>query len=316
MTSSELVLMLQQESPLFSRVKSSTLAAHLGNASRTPLAPGQILLVPGQENDRIYIVLSGRLRAQLNLDETMTPIALFGLGECVGEMSMFEDNLVSAYVIAVTECELLSIAHSAVWAILDESLQASHNMLNILAVRMRTSNRLLAKAVETAPGYEALDYIDPITGIYNRHWLAENTTRLIHRHTINQQPCAFILVRTNNVAQYGARVGALGSDQAQRTIAQAMLRCLRPNDVSVRLSEDQFATFLPQSTPEKIDAVIARLDEELAAASISTPAGDALPSLTLSFGATTVNPQDSLNDLIARAQESMRRREFTAARSR
>lgn len=313
MTSSELILMLQQESPLFSRVKSSTLAAHLGNASRTRLAPGQILLVPGQQNKRIYIVLSGRLRAQFNLDEDMTPIGLFGLGECVGEMSMFEDNLVSAYVIAVTECELLSIAHSDVWAILDESLQASHNMLNILATRMHASNRMLAKAIETAPGYEPLDYIDPVTGIYNRHWLTENTMRLIHRHTINRQPCAFILLRLNNVAQYGARYGTLGSDQAQRTIAQTMLRCLRPNDVAVHLGEDQFATFLPQATADKVDAVIARLGEELGAASISTPAGDALPPLALSFGAATVEPQDTLDDLIARALESLRSKQATAA---
>ncbi len=311
MNSSELILMLQQESPLFSRVKSSTLAAHLGNTGRIRLAPGQILLVPGQQNGRIYIVLSGRLRAQLNLDENMTPIALFGLGECVGEMSMFEDNLVSAYVIAVTDCELLSIAHSDVWAILDESLAASHNMLNILAVRMHASNRLLAKTLETAPGYEALDYINPVTGIYNRHWLAENITRLIHRHTINEQPCAFILVRADNISHYAARFGALGSDQAQRTIAQTLLRCTRPNDTSVHLSDDRFATFLPQSTPEKVDAIIARLGEELRAACISTPTGDALPPLTLSFGATPVKAQDTLDDLIARALRSMHGKQAT-----
>jgi diguanylate cyclase (GGDEF)-like protein len=306
MNSSELILMLQRESPLFSRVKSSILAAHLGKATRTKLVAGQILLVPRQQNGHVYIILSGRLRAQLNLDENMKPIALFGLGECVGEMSMFEDNLVSAYVIAITDCELLSIAHADVWAILNESLQASHNMLNILAERMRSSNRLLAKTMENTPGYEALDYINTVTGIYNRRWLAENTARLIHRHTINHQACAFILLRVNNFEQYGVKFGSLGSDQAQRTIAQAMLRCLRPNDVAVHLSENQFAVFLPQTKLENVSTVIDRLQDEIGAANIATAEGDALPPLSISFGAAPVNAHDALDDLIARALDTMR----------
>ncbi len=306
MNSSELILMLQQESPLFSRVKSSTLAAHLAKSTRTKLVAGQILLVPGQRNNRVYIVLSGRLRAQLALDESLKPIALFGLGECVGEMSMFEDNLVSAYVVAITDCELLSIAHSDVWAILNESLQASHNMLNILAVRMQTSNSLLAKTVENAPGYEALDYIDTVTGIYNGRWLAENIARLIGRHTINRQPCVFILLRLNNFGEYAAKYGSLGSDQAQRTIAQAMLHGLRPNDIAVHLSESQFAIFLTQSGPETAATVMHRLEDEVSEANISTPAGDPLPALFLSLGATPVSPRDTLDVLIERAQATMR----------
>ncbi len=305
MNSSELIIMLQEESALFNRVKSSLLAAHLGKATRTRLAAGQILLIPRQRNDRIYIVLSGRLRAQFNLDENMKPIALFGLGECVGEISMFEDNLVSAYVIAATDCELLSIAHADVWAILNESLQASHNMLNILANRMHSSNRMLAESMENVAGYEALDYISTVTGIYNRRWLSENTLRLASRYTLNQQSCAFILMRANNFEQYGRHFGSLGTDEAQRTIAQTMLRCLRPNDVAAQLSDYQFAAFLPQTSVENVPAVIARLKEEIGEANIVTPAGDSLPPISLSFGASEVNANDTLDDLIAHALKAM-----------
>jgi diguanylate cyclase (GGDEF)-like protein len=305
MNSSELVVMLQQESPLFQRVKSSTLAAHLGDATRVKLVAGQILLVPGQRNDRVFIVLSGRLRAQLNLDEKMNPIALFGLGECVGEMSMFEDNLVSAYIVAVTDCELLSIAHPDAWAILNESLQASHNMLNILSERIRISNSALAKTMENTPGYEALDYINTVTGIYNRRWLAENTERLVHRHTVNQQPCSFILVMVDNFDQYGAQYGTLGSDQAQRTVAQVLLHCLRPNDVAAQLSESQFAVFLPQTRLEDVNKVMQRLRAEIGETTIVTPAGDSLPALSLSFGACQINAHDTLDDLIARVHDAI-----------
>jgi diguanylate cyclase (GGDEF)-like protein len=305
MNSSELIIMLQQESPLFQRVKSSSLAAHLANATRVKLSAGQVLLVPGQHNDRIYIVLSGRLRAQLNLDEKMNPVALFGLGECVGEISMFEDDIVSAYVVAATDCELLAVSHSEVWAILNESLQASHNMLNILSERLRTSNSILAKTMENAPGYEALDYINTVTGIYNRHWLDQNMARLIHRHTVNQEPSTFILVVVDNFEQYGTQYGSLGSDQAQRTVAQVMMHCLRPNDVAAQLSESQFAAFMPQTRLENANAVMFRLQEEIGETAIVLPTGDALPQLSLSFGACQINPNDTLNDLIARVRKAI-----------
>ena len=304
MNSAEIISLLQ-ESPLFRRVKSSFLASMLMKTSRVKLVPDQILLTPGKINDYVYIVLSGRLRAQINVDDTR-PIALFGLAECVGEMSMFEDNQVTAFVIAVTECELLAIRHADVWAILNESLQASHNMLNILANRMISSNRMLADSMESLHGYEAMDYINTITGIYNRRWLGENMGRLIHRHTITQQPSAFILLKVDNFAQYDSMFGSLGCDQAQRSIAQTMLRCLRPNDMAAHLSEDQFAIFLPHTRPENVPIVTGRLTEEIAQTTIVTPSGDALPPVSLAVGAVQVQATDTLDSLLVRAHDVIR----------
>ncbi|TNC97606.1 MAG: diguanylate cyclase [Gallionellaceae bacterium] len=185
------IIELLQESPLFQKVKSSTLSSLLTNTTLVRLAAGQILLTPGQHNDRIYIVLSGRLRAQLNADDA-DPLALFGIGECVGELSMFDDSQVSAYVVAVTDCQLLAIEHVEAWSVLNRSLQASHNLLAMMANRIRSSNRTLAQWAEQAQSFGALNYVNNITGLYNRHWLAENIGRLILRQTKNHQPIAFV----------------------------------------------------------------------------------------------------------------------------
>ncbi len=265
----------------------------------------QILITPGQQNDHIYIVLSGRLQALINVYDTK-PLALFGLGECVGEMSMFDDNNASSYIIAATDCELLSIPHTDAWAVLNESLQASHNMLAILGDRIRSTNRTLAESMGYMHSYEALDYNNPVTGIYNHRWLTENTSRLIHRYTVNHQPCVFILLKVDNFGQFTARFGSLGSNQAQRTIAKAMLGCLRPNDVVAQLSEDQFAIFLPHTEYENTDRVIGRLLEAIEQMTIATPSGDALPHITVSVGISQPQPGDVLDNLITRANSLMR----------
>lgn len=300
------IIDLLQESPLFQKVKSSTLATMLMNTTRIRLAAGQTLLAPGQHNDRIYLVLSGRMRAQLNLDDAK-PLALFGIGECVGEMSMFDDNQVSAYVIATTDCELLTIEHTEAWAVLNRSLQASHNLLALLANRIRSTNRTLAEWKENVQSYGALNYVNPVTGMYNRHWLSNNIGRLILRHTKNQQPCAFLILKVDNFGLFNTRYGRLGSERAQNSIAEILQQSLRPNDVAVHVDADLFSVFLPQTEKDSADAVADRLLEEIDQLVIGLPNGDALPPVTLSIGTGLPQPDDTLDSLIARTLPAIRR---------
>jgi len=282
------------------------------NTTQIKLAPGQILLTPGQHNDRIYVVLSGRLRAQLNAGDAK-PLALFGMGECVGEMSMFDDNPVSAFVIATTECTLLAIEHKEAWSVLNRSLQASHNMLAMMANRIRSGNRTLAESMRYAQSYEALNYVNPVTCFYNRHWLAENIGRLILRHTMNQQPCAFILMTVDNFGLMVAGFGGLGSEQAQHTIAETILRCLRPNDIAAHIDTDQFAIFLPQTEKDSAQVVAGRLLEEIDQMVIGTPSGEALPAVILSIGVGLPQSNDTLDTLIARTLPVMHRAKHSVA---
>ena len=300
------IINLLQESPLFQKVKSSTLVTMLTNSTQVKIAAGQILLTPGQPNNRIYVVLSGRMRAQLYAEDTK-PLALFGIGECVGEMSMFDDNLVSAYVIAITDCELLAIEHVEAWSVLNRSLQASHNLLAILANRIRSSNRTLSEWVEFAQSYGALHFVNPITGIYNRNWLSENIGRLILRHTMNRQPSALILLKVDNFGQIESGFGRLGSEQAQRSIAEAIVECLRPNDIAAQINSDQFAIFLPQTGRENVHVVADRLLEKIDRMVIGISSGDALPPVILSIGFALPQPDDTLDSLLARTPPAMHR---------
>ena len=302
MNSTEVIILLQ-ESALFKKVKSSLLASLLMNSAHIKLVAEQILLTPDQQNNHIYIVLSGRLSAQINLYDSK-PLALFGMGECVGEMSMFDDNHASTYVIAATDCELLSIQHTDAWAALNESLQASHNMLTILANRIRSGNHILATYMDMRVD-NVLEYINTVTGMYNRRWLSENALRMIKRSTVNQQPCVFILLKVENLRQFASRFGSLGSDLALRTVAQAVLGCLRPNDVAAHISEDQFAILLPQTEHANINIVTGRLLQEINQTTIVTPSGDALPHITASMGTGQAQPFDTLDSLIARIDSSM-----------
>jgi diguanylate cyclase (GGDEF)-like protein len=300
------IIELLEESPLFQKVKNSALATMVTKSTQVSIAAGEILLMPGQLNDHIYVVLSGRMRAQLNMDDTQ-PLALFGVGECVGEMSMFDDHQVSAYVIAITDCELLSIEHTEAWSVLNKSLQASHNMLALLANRIRSTDRTVAEWQANAQSYSALNYVNAVTGIYNRHWLVENIGRLILRHTGNQQPCAFVLMKIDNFDLISTGFGKLGSEQTQRSVVEALQRHLRPNDVETQIDTDQFAIFLPKTPAESANAIANRLLEEINGMIVGTPSGDALAPVKVSIGVGIPQVDDTFESLIARTLLAMHR---------
>jgi CRP-like cAMP-binding protein len=80
------VLKVLKSTPLFHGVLGYLLVKHLSESWVQPLSSGQVLLVPGQTNNIIYIILSGRLLIQ-SKESGVEPIAILGEGECVGEMS-------------------------------------------------------------------------------------------------------------------------------------------------------------------------------------------------------------------------------------
>lgn len=299
------IITLLQESPLFQKVNNSTLSTMLANTTQVRIVAEQILLTPGQLNDSIYIVLSGRLRAQLKADD-IKPLALLDVGECVGEISMFDDNHVSAYVIAATDCELLVIKHTEAWSVINRSLQASHNPLALLSHRIRTTNRAVAEWQEDAQIHGMLNYVSPVTGIYNRHWFSKNLGRLIQRHTRNQQPCAAILLRVDNFEQIEAGFGRRGTEQTQRSIAEALQRSLRPNDIEAHIEAEQFVVFLSQTAADGAHVVANRLLEEIDQMVIGISGAEALPPVALSIGISQPQPDDTLDSLITRILPAMR----------
>jgi diguanylate cyclase (GGDEF)-like protein len=299
-------LSLLQESPLFFGVSEEILGRHLEEASTLDLAPGQTLLSPGDANDKVYVILSGRLRlSSLSLGDE--PIAMFGPGESVGEMSILDDSKAYAYLMADTECELLSIGHATLWSLVNDSHQAARNMLNILALRIPISERNIHDDIESRQGYAGLNHVDELTGLYNSQWMYQMFSRQIHRCAMDKGYATLMMVSIDQFKNYNQQHGRLGGDQALRTIAQTILGCLRPNDQAARFHGKMFAVFLPRTTLEEGHKAAERLRRQAESAFIVTPSGDALPQATISIGLAQVHVEESLDQLLHKAEAALQR---------
>ena len=103
---------------------------------------GDVLIQAGQPNDFLYLILSGRLRIHLK-DLTLAPIVMLEPGEVVGEMSVFDRQPASAYVVAQEDSRLLVLDRATIWSLIEIYPIVARNLLFVLAQRLRSGNALV-----------------------------------------------------------------------------------------------------------------------------------------------------------------------------
>lgn len=298
------VLRVLRSATLFHGVPDQVLSRHLGKSELHPLAAGQVLLTPGQTNDTIYIVLSGRLRVQAK-EHDVEPIAILGEGECVGEMSMLGAAPVSAYVIAATPCNLLALEHAAMWELINSYHAAAHNMLNILTSRIRNTNQIAAENLEREHGFAADAIVDELTGLYNQAWMHGKVERHLLRSLVGKKHSCLLLLEMDHLQEFIAQYGQLGGDQALRNIAYTMLSCLRPDDQAGRHNGEKFAIFLHDTQLADACTAAERLMADIEKSLVVLPSGDALPAITVSIGISTAHANDTPDSLYARTERAL-----------
>lgn len=298
------ILQVLEAAPLFRGIPSKILAHHIGQSQFRTLDLGETLLVAGQVNDMVYIVLSGRLSVQLK-NTNVEPIALLGEGECVGEMSILGDAHVSAYVIAVTECKLLAIDKDAILNLIDSSHEAAHNMLGILTKRIRLADQLMAENLEKQQGFAGVSIVDEMTGLYNRNWTREKFNRHLQRSAINKKPSSLLMLEMDKFQAFNRDYGRLGGDQALRDIANVMLTCLRPDDQAGHYNDERFVVYLPNTGLSDACTAAVRLRAAVSRTPVVLPSGDALPSISISLGLSQARFGESLDEFFARAEEAL-----------
>ncbi len=105
---------------------------------------GDLVLSPGQQNDSIRVLLSGRLKVRLG-DTPSNDFIIINPGECIGEMSIIDGKPVSAYVVAETVCRMLVIPQHEFWSSLSSIPGLARNLMATLAERMRAGNQAVLR---------------------------------------------------------------------------------------------------------------------------------------------------------------------------
>jgi diguanylate cyclase (GGDEF)-like protein len=128
-----------------------------------------------------------------------------------------------------------------------------------------------------------LTITDPLTGLYNRRFVAELLAREIQRAERQQSPIGLIAIDIDHFKRINDSFGHDGGDAALRALAELFRSYVRGADIACRMGGEEFALVLPGAS----DETTARRAEELRRAVLDLRIAHAhheLPPLSISCG--------------------------------
>jgi PAS domain S-box-containing protein/diguanylate cyclase (GGDEF)-like protein len=153
---------------------------------------------------------------------------------------------------------------------------------------------------EKLAGYGALDHG---TGALTESFLLSHLRENLRTFTECQVPFSVVSLRIDKLDELKSRYGNGPIAVLLRSVAQTLENTLRPTDFLGRRGEADFLCILTECSRFDVGKVCERLKRSVHGIKVSWW-GDRLP-VTASLGATTVLPEDTVEELLARVDRSM-----------
>ncbi|GAB3453645.1 Crp/Fnr family transcriptional regulator [Streptomonospora sediminis] len=195
-----------RKAPLFEALDEDGAAALRASVSEVRLGRGQTLFSEGDEGDRLYVILSGKVKlTRAAVDGRENLLSVLGPSEMFGELSLFDPRPRTASAVAVTDAVLAGLGHDDLRPFIAQQPQVSLQLLKALANRLRRTNDVMSDLVFTdVPGRVAgqlLDLADRFgkegeDGLHVHHDLTqEELAQLVgaSRETVNKALAEFAL---------------------------------------------------------------------------------------------------------------------------
>jgi diguanylate cyclase (GGDEF)-like protein len=258
---------------------------------------GEIVLDSQSSGACLYVVLSGTLALTSNTSKRQlenSSIQYFA-GECVGEISVLDEEASTATIAAVTDAQLLLIDSVIMWRLIDDSNGVARNLLQLLSFRIRTTNAQLRNRQKVGEFYRQLSMVDGLTGLHNRSWLNTQLPGLIENAHATQTELSIVMVDLDHFKKFNDQYGHVMGDEALQVAAKVVSAGLRPSDFAARYGGEEMIVILPNTSKESALIVAERLCDRIRHAQVFKDTDKALPHITASLGlATLTEGQDGL----------------------
>ena len=151
-----------KKAPLFAGLEDEAATALSSAMGKLHLNKGDVLFHEGDMEDRLYIVVSGKIKlGRSGSAGRENLLAVLGPGQMFGELSVFDPGPRSTTATAVTACELRTLEHDELIPWLTGRPEVAQGLLGQLAARLRRANDVVADLVfSDVPGRVAKALLD------------------------------------------------------------------------------------------------------------------------------------------------------------
>lgn len=271
---------------------------------------GQIVLDPYSSGARLYIVLKGALGNTVvnqetnNLENTKTQ---YLPGECVGEISVLDEEIYSSTISALCDSELLVIEAETMWKLIDESNGVARNLLQLLSFRIRAANAQMRNRQKVGEFYRQLSMVDGLTGLHNRAWLNTQLPSMIENAHATGNSLSIIMVDLDHFKRFNDEYGHVMGDDALQAAAKVLNAGLRPSDFAARYGGEEMIVILPNTNQQSALIVAERLCIRLKKTRVFADMQKPLPHVTASFGLATLQEGQDGSAFIGTADAALYR---------
>lgn len=275
---------------------------------------GQIVLDAYSAGARLFVVLKGALAITTpNTENTLQENATtqYLPGECVGEISVLDEEIHSATISALCDSELLVIEAETMWKLIDELNGVARNLLQLLSFRIRAANAQIRSRQKVGEFYRQLSMVDGLTGLHNRAWLNTQLPSMVETAHATRNPLSIIMVDLDHFKRFNDEYGHVLGDDALQTAAKVLNAGLRPTDFAARYGGEEMIVILPNTNQGSGLIVAERLCSRLQKTRVFADMQKPLPHVTASFGLATLKEGEDGAGVIAMADAALYRAKET-----
>jgi diguanylate cyclase (GGDEF)-like protein/PAS domain S-box-containing protein len=181
------------------------------------------------------------------------------------------------------------------------------------AVEVFNDNSRRHAEVQELDRLKQLALVDPVTEIRNRHFMEMSLQTILKEVNRYNWPMGLLFVDIDRFKRINDSYGHEAGDHILKAVAQTLVQSVRAFDIVGRWGGEEFVLIIRNITEKNL----ARLAEKLrvlVAKSFVTLAASQF-GVTVSIGATTLTPEDTVESAIGRADALMYRSK-TAGRNR
>lgn len=293
------------KSALFCDVIFDDIAIQLGRCDIRSFAAGENILDAGSINHQVFLLLSGILSVFITEEGSNSVTVNLHPGQSVGEISVIDGQPASAQVTATVPSSLLVIDSSIFWSFVAISTQFSHNVMAILAYRIRNGNIAIVDSVRLQKQYEHHATVDSLTGLRNRRWFDSTLDKQLKRDSFNQTSTCLIILDIDNFKAVNDKYGHVAGDQVLSSVGTLINSGVRPADLSTRYGGEEFAIILPDTALSEATQVAERLRLKMDSKEFNVDYNPDNIKLTMSLGVAESTPGESVRSLVYNADKAL-----------
>lgn len=164
----------------------------------------------------------------------------------------------------------------------------------------RSPRELTARIAEL----EQLVMLDPLTQLPNRRYLDLRLEQRLLELRRYGWGWGALLIDADHFKAVNDQYGHLVGDRILRTLARTLSHAMRASDVLGRWGGDEFLALVTLAESDDLSLIARRLQALAGASQVDLPGADPLVP-RVSVGGTVARPEDSLGDLLQRADDAL-----------